>query len=115
MLRNADQRQYTMRSQTRKTSSSYASELGGGSVQKQERGLIRVEGAQDALENLSSRIREFVVRSRHRPDLGDRSQDGKEAEEFRILIHHRRSDGCRTEQLQHSTGLRAADEIVITS
>ena len=94
-----------MRSYSGKSSGGYTRELGSRAIQQQECGLVGFKSALNALENLPGGIGEFVVCRRHGPDLGDRSQDGKEAEEFRILIHHRRSDGLRQSNYNIAPGL----------
>ena len=82
MLRNADQGKHAVSCYARKSSGGDTSELGSGSVEKQQCALIGLKGTEDALENLPGSIRKFVVRCSHGPHLGDRSQNGKEAEEF---------------------------------
>src|SRR5215470_8340605 len=105
MLRNTDERQHRICAEPGKSNSSYTSELCGAAIQKQERALVGLKGTQDALKNLPGSIREFVVRCCNGPHVGDRSQDAKEAEEFRIVIHHRRSDGIRQSNYNIAPGL----------
>jgi len=62
-----------MSAEPRKSNGGYASKLGSGAIQKQERGLLGLEGDNDALENLPNGIRKLVVGRCHGPHVGDRS------------------------------------------
>lgn len=55
--------------------------------------LLGIEGAHGALQDLARGIGEFVLRRRDRPKISNGPEDGEEANEFRVLVHHRRSDG----------------------
>jgi hypothetical protein len=102
---NSHERKHRLGSEGRESGGSRTSELRSGSIEQQQRTLLRLKCTDGAVENLARSLSEFVIRRGHRSDVSNGPKDGEETSELRILVHHRRSDGFRQSKYNIALGI----------